>query len=182
MIPVVWILALNALCVPAAIVLQRFWLRAHPVRADLPAQGSAARCTLVSCLALWLAGSIGGFSWGFPALLPIFHGIFLGAQGLVYIAVFCVSESGRRYYLLEQLDRQPGITPEALAATYPDRDILERRLARLLAWGVISRRDDRCRLQKRSSYYYSLFFRLWGKCLGFTWFRELRAGHSSMKK
>ena len=165
-----WLLFLNGLCLPMAVLGHRRMLQKHPEWIKEPAQGVAFRHAVIAAGVLWVVGSAGAGLWGFTVWVVVYHAIFLGAQVAVYLAFFCVSESGRRYYLLVCLHREPGLTESELAERYPNEGILARRLERLLAWGVVRRVDAGYLLVKRSSYHSARFFYIWGRILGFRWF------------
>lgn len=164
-------LLLAAAHVPLSLLLNRLTLKLRPQKRDLPAQGTFFKSAL---LALLLLGSLCPFLLGEGPrerfLWSLYVVVLLGCQCLVFISVMCVSESGRRFFLLVRIAANPGVGLEALKASYRGDDMLTIRRERLVHWGVMEARAGRLVLKKRSAYLYSLFFYLWGRLLGFRWF------------
>lgn len=152
-----------------SLLLSRMLLAVFPWRRDHPAQGTF---TLAAVLA-WavglvlvcglLEGPVAERLWWLAYL-----GALLGAAAVVMISVLCVSESGRRFYLLHLIESGVASLPE-LRARYGHDHMLEARLERLLRWRVLRESAGRYYLVKWTAYAYSRFFHLWGRLLGFQW-------------
>jgi hypothetical protein len=166
-------LAALATYLPLVLVLHAAWYRINPALQKVPAQGPAIQ--VVAAVAVAVVGFLG-------LVLPqdeewISHLLF-AAFGLASLATFyfsflCVSESGRRYFLLTLLARSDhDLSRDELAAMYGKDYMIEVRLGRLLAWGVVSEVDGRLFLRKRAFYIYSAFFHGWARLLGYRWFQE----------
>ncbi len=96
--------------------------------------------------------------------------VILGCEALVLISLFCVSESGRRFYLISLIDREENPRLSSLKVHYGRRQMLERRLERLRAWNVLRETGGQWVLQRRGAWLYSFFFYAWGRLLGYKWF------------
>lgn len=166
-------LAVLALYLPVVLVSHALWYRRAPELQTHPAQGPAIK----------VVG--GGAALVFAVLavaLPkeaeyLSHLLFacasLVALGTFYFTFLCVSESGRRYYLLTLLARTPKpLSRDELAALYGKDYMIDVRLGRLLTWGVVTESNDQIVLQKRSFYLYSSFFYGWALLLGYKWFEK----------
>jgi hypothetical protein len=147
----------------------RLLLRISPWRREHPAQGTV---TLAAVAALILDLML------VPVLFPgtlvertlwiIYMGMLLSAMALVWISLTCVSESGRRFYLLHLIDTGMRSIRQ-LRACYGQKEMLTIRIERLLKWQVIVERDGRYYLRRYTAYLYARFFHLWGELLGFRW-------------
>ena len=91
-------------------------------------------------------------------------------MALVYISILCVSESGRRFYLMHLIEQSGGMSLAALRKAYGQEHMLGVRLDRLTTWKLIRETDSRYRLVRIAPYLYSRFFHLWGRLLGIRWF------------
>jgi hypothetical protein len=93
--------------------------------------------------------------------------------GTFYFTFLCVSESGRRYYLLRILNESTeGLSKTQLHQLYGKQYMIDIRLTRLLAWGVVEQIGERLVLRKKSFYVYSMFFYAWARLLGYRWFTQ----------
>ena len=163
------LLLVVALYALATLLFSRLLLWIFPWRRDHPAQGTF---TLAALLALGLAlASAYGLSEG-PLADRLgwlaYLAVLLGSAALVMISVLCVSESGRRFYLLHLIDSGVGSLTE-LRARYGHEHMMEARLERLLKWRVLRESVGRLQMVKWTAYAYSRFFHLWGRLLGFHW-------------
>jgi hypothetical protein len=168
-------LAVLALYLPLVLLFHLVWYRLAPELKDAPAQGPAIK----------VVGAGAGIVFGALALLlpfdaEYFSHLLFAIFGIVSLATFyftflCVSESGRRYYLLTLLARTPTpLSRDELASLYGKDYMIEVRLGRLLTWGVVSELDGNVTLKKYSFYLYSAFFYGWACLLGYRWFEKQR--------
>ena len=139
------------------------WRRSHPAQGTFTLAALAALAGVLSVMVLFSGSPLFDESW----LLLYLTGL-LGAAALVMISVLCVSESGRRFYLLHLIEGGIRSLPQ-LRERYNHDHMLETRLERLLKWRVLEDRGGRYWLVRWSAYWYSQFFRLWGRLLGFHW-------------
>jgi small-conductance mechanosensitive channel len=171
------LLFLLFLYIPATLLVNRLILFARPSRRHLPAQGTIAAS---ACAALVLVALAGGVLLGSSLSEKIvwmgYLLILLGCGALIYVSVMCVSESGRRFYLMSLIEKSSGMTSNELQNIYGKDHMLTVRLERLCAWGVLVKSGDGYQLKKVSAFYYSRIFYLWGILLGFSWFRQVSAG------
>lgn len=147
----------------------RLLLMIFPWRRQHPAQGTfaiAAVCSLIMLLCpipFMVAGTLfEKVLWG------VYTGTILGAMAAILISILCVSESGRRFYLLHMIESGVASLAE-LRSRYGHQHMVGLRLERLLKWGVVEERDGRYRMVRWSAYVYAKFFHLWGRLLGFHW-------------
>lgn len=158
---------------PIVFALHAAWYRLQPSLQSLPAQGPAIKVVgagailIISALALILPRDA---EW-IPHIL--FSGLGIASLGTFYFTFLCVSESGRRYFLLTLLARsEKPMSREELAAQYGKDYMIEVRLGRLITWGVVEESNGRLFLRKQSFYVYSAFFHLWAQLLGYRWFNR----------
>ena len=157
--------------VPLSLLLNRLQLRVVPARKTAPAQGTILRSSLASTGILALCGYFLFPGSAADRLFPLLYLlVLLACCALVFVSVMCVSESGRRFYLMNLIDRGAAVDREGLRACYTREHMLSIRLQRLCAWGVLKYKDKRYYLVRPSAYLYSAFFHLWGRLLGFKWF------------
>jgi hypothetical protein len=163
--------ALLVLYIPVTLSLNRLQLRVRPAARNRPGQGPVLLSGLASLAACLAAGAVLlGDSSAEKLLWTGYLGLLLACALLVFLSVMCVSESGRRFYLMHLVDRHPGMRPGALKAAYGRDHMLDVRLERLCSWKVLQRHGDRYFLAKHSAYLAARFFELWGRLLGFRWF------------
>jgi hypothetical protein len=148
----------------------RLQLLLLPAMREKPGQGvftrsAAAGFVVLMLLGLWLTGPEPSLAERAAHL-----GLLLGCEALVLVSLFCVSESGRRFYLMSLIDREKELRLSSLKDRYGRREMLDRRLDRLTAWNVLAKKDHRWFLRRRSAWWYSLFFFRWGRLLGYKWF------------
>lgn len=148
----------------------RLQLAMIPAWREQPGQGvftrsAAAGFVVLMLLGLWLTGPEPSHAERAAHL-----GLLLGCEALVLVSLFCVSESGRRFYLMSLIDRERELRLSSLKDRYGRREMLDRRLDRLTAWNVLARKNQRWFLRRRSAWWYSLFFFGWGRLLGYKWF------------
>ncbi|NBD39206.1 MAG: hypothetical protein GVY10_11620 [Verrucomicrobia bacterium] len=168
----------DLLSVPAVLLLYpafvaagtRLQLGLRPALREKPGQGvftrsAAAGFGVLFLIGLWLTGPD-------PSLpeRAAHLGLLLGCEALVLVSLFCVSESGRRFYLMSLIDRERELRLSSLKDHYGRREMLNRRLDRLTTWHVLARKDQRWFLRRQSAWWYSLFFYGWGRLLGYKWF------------
>ena len=160
-----------ALYLPTVLLLHAAWYRLNPALKDMPAQGPAIKVVAFGALTLLivLAFVLDGDSEWLSHLL--FACIGLASLATFYFSFLCVSESGRRYFLLTLLARSDRpLSREQLAARYGKDYMIDVRLARMIAWGVVDESNGRLFLRKRSFFIYSAFFHTWARLLGYRWF------------
>lgn len=160
---------------PAVFLLHIAWYRWNPGLKSLPAQGPAAK--VVAVASVIVLGCVG-------ALIPrdnewlshlVFAALALVSLATFYFTFLCVSESGRRYYLLSVLQKSgTGLSRQDLLRIYGKEYMIEIRLARLVAWRVVERMNDRLILRKKTFYISSMCFYLWARMLDYRWFPEDR--------
>lgn len=139
------------------------WRRQHPAQGTF---GIAAVCSLIMLLCL-ISFVVGGTLFE-KVLWVVYAGANLGAMAAILISILCVSESGRRFYLLHMIESGVASLAE-LRSRYGHQHMVALRLERLLKWGVVEERDGRYRVVRWSAYVYAKFFHLWGRLLGFHW-------------
>ena len=155
---------------PLTVLLSRLQLSVFPAWKSLPAQGTVTRSAFGACVLLLIpAWCLLGDSLGGRTIWLLYTGIILFCFLLLYVSVMCVSESGRRFYFMVLIEKAGGATRQEFQAAYGKTHMLAVRLERLLSWGVLHKSGQVYRLQRRSAYWYSRFFELWGKLLGFNW-------------
>lgn len=168
-------LALALLYFPLTVLLNRLQLVFFPKRKSLPAQGTIARSAILALVLLLLAsGLLLGVTLQEKLLWTAYSATVLGCFLLLYISVMCVSESGRRFYFMVLVEKSDGSTRSALQAAYGREHMLAVRLQRLVTWGVLQENGRNYILRRRSAYWYSRFFQLWGRLLGFDWLEQGR--------
>lgn len=152
-----------------ALLLSRVLLRVSRWRRDHPAQGTFTRAAVLAMVIL-LAASFGLFEGPLAERLLwlAYLAGLLGPMAVVMISVLCVSESGRRFYLLHLIDSGVESLAE-LRERYGHEHMVEARLERLLKWRVLRQEAGRVWMEKGTAYAYSMFFHLWGRLLGFHW-------------
>lgn len=157
---------------PLTILINRIQLSLFPRRKSLPAQGTIARSAVLALvLLLPLNCLLLGNSLSEKFLWLAYSAIILGCLMLLYISVMCVSESGRRFYFMVLIEKAGSTSMETLQAAYGREHMLAVRLDRLTTWGVFRKSGDAYFLQRRPAYWYSRFFQIWGRVLGFDWFK-----------
>ncbi|MEX0332235.1 MAG: hypothetical protein AB3N64_12510 [Puniceicoccaceae bacterium] len=158
---------------PLTVGLNRLQLKLFPERKSLPGQGTIARSAFFALLLLLVvAGFLLGDSASEKALWLVYSVITLVCLLLLYISVMCVSESGRRFYFMLLVEQAGSISRKELQAAYGKQHMLSVRLERLSTWGVVAKSGSSYFLRRRSAYWYSQFFHLWGSLLGFKWFHQ----------
>jgi hypothetical protein len=162
-----------AVYLPIVFALHAAWYRMDPSLQKSPAQGPAIKVVgfgailIVALLAVLLPRDA---EW-LPHML--FSGLGIASLGTFYFTFLCVSESGRRYFLLTLLARsEKPLSRDELAARYGKDYMIEVRLGRLITWGVVEESNGRLFLKKQSFYIYSAFFHLWAQLLGYRWFNR----------
>jgi len=161
---------LLVLYLPVTVLVNRLQLLVLPQKRDLPAQGTILRSALITLVLFMALGAwTTGDAIGEKLLWLSYLGLTLGCGLLVYVSIMCVSESGRRFYLMDLVQQTPGISLEELKNRYGRDHMLSIRLQRLCTWKVLNSNGSVYRLSKISAYLYSRAFQLWGQLLGFTW-------------
>ena len=164
-------LVLLLLYLPVTVLINRLRLSVSPRRREAPAQGTVTSSALLAlCLFLVAGGFLIGDDPGSRIFWLAYLTLVLGSVMLIYVSVMCVSESGRRFYLMHLIEKAGGIRMETLRAAYGREHMLELRLHRLCLWNVLRKVDSRYILVRKSAYLYSLFFYVLGRILGFRWF------------
>jgi hypothetical protein len=162
-----------AFYLPAVLFLHAAWYRMNPGLKNSPAQGPAIKVVAFGalCILVTLAVALPQDAEWLSHLL--FACVGLASLATFYFSFLCVSESGRRYFLLTLLARngQP-LSREELAALYGKDYMIDVRLGRMITWGVIEETGGRLFLRKQSFYIYSAFFHTWAKLLGYRWFER----------
>jgi hypothetical protein len=159
------------LYLPLVLFVHAAWYRVAPELKQGHAQGPAIKVTGFVAVAMLVVLAV---------LLPrdgewlshlAFAVLALASLVTFYFTFFCISESGRRYYMVALLaGNPPGLTREALAQHYGKDYMVDVRLARLLSWGVIQESQGKLILRKWSFYGYSAFCYYWARLLRFNWF------------
>jgi hypothetical protein len=167
-------LAWLAAYLPVVFVLHAVWLRLRPALKTAPAQAVAFQAAF---------GMVGVFLFGIGWTLRddpecashlLFAFLGLGFLGGFYFLFICLSESGRRYFLLTLLARaESPLSKQELADRYGKDYIIEIRLNRLLAWGTIEEANGRLYMKKWSFYLYCSFFHKWAQLLGYRWLERV---------
>jgi hypothetical protein len=137
-----------------------------------PAQGAALlAAAAATLLATALAGTL---LWDEPSFGPGLVYAFLGCGsiGYIYFVMFCNTESGRRYHVLKLLLARGSMSEQSLRARYSKQYIINKRLERLLHWGILDKKDGRLVVRKKMPLWGSLFFHTWARLLRFEWFPE----------
>jgi hypothetical protein len=169
---VLYFLLLVVLDLPLTILVNRLQLRLLPARQELPGQGTIVRSSLFVFFILSLAGaSVLGATGAEKGLWLVYLSVVLLCEMLVFVSVMCVSESGRRFYFMSLIEKAGILNREDLQEAYGKKHMLSIRIERLSKWGVLQEIPSGYVLKRRVAYYYSLFFQLWGRLLGFDWFR-----------
>lgn len=169
---IVTFLALAAY-LPVVLGMHAIWYRVQPNLRDSPAQGPAIKVVGAGAVLISLTLVL-----ALPRDGEFLSHLLFAAIGLVSLATFyftflCVSESGRRYFLLTLLNRtQTPLSRDGLADLYGKDYMIDIRLGRLLTWGVVSEAEGKIVLQKQSFYLYSSFFYVWARILGYQWFQK----------
>jgi len=164
------VLILTGLYFPLTVGVNRLQVTVFPYKKILPAQGTFLVSGVLGLLVCLLAGLIViGGSLSEKLLWSVYLAAILGCALLVFMSIMCVSESGRRFFLMDLIDKRSGLTLEALKASYGRQHMLAVRLERLCIWNVVHKRGDRYFLVRRTAYLASVFFLLWGRLLGFHW-------------
>lgn len=162
---------------PATLLIHRTWYRLKPTLKQAHAQGPA-----IKVVAAVATGSLVFLAVALPRDTEyLSHMAFallaLTSLGAFYFSFLCVSESGRRYYMLALLAaNQVGLSRDELATRYSKDYMIDVRLARLLAWHVIEEREGKLILSKWSFYASSAFCYYWAKLLCFNWFDSVNSG------
>lgn len=167
--------AILGLYLPLVFLLHAATYRLQPEKRSVPAQGPAIKA--VGFAALMAVATL-------SFILPrdgeffshlLFAAIVIASLGTFYFSFLCVSESGRRYFLLTLLARsERPLSKEELAALYGKDYMIDVRLGRMITWGVIDDTSGRLFLKKQSFYIYSTFFHLWAQLLGYQWFNRTK--------
>jgi hypothetical protein len=161
------ILMLVAGALPLTLLVHLLLCRWYCKRGQRPTQGSALAAAVFTTAVT--TGVSGLLSWGrVPFWPPVLYSTLLsGAAAYVYFVMFCNTESGRRYHVLEILADSPGINPEEVHAAYSTTHVLGKRLERMCRWGILEERAGRVRIRKRSSVWVARMFAWWGRLLTF---------------
>jgi hypothetical protein len=164
-----------AVYLPFVFLLHSASYRVNPSLRESPAQGPAFKVVAAGALIfLALLAVILPFDGEWVSHL-IFAVLGLACLGTFYFTFICVSESGRRYFLLTLLERSNRpLTREELAALYGKDYMIDVRLERLVTWGVVEENKGRLLLRKKSFFLYSSFFHAWARVLGYQWFERQR--------
>jgi hypothetical protein len=165
------LLLLTALYFPVTLLVNRALLAVFPQLRQGPAQGIIAMASLLSFLAFVAAGAwILGKGPAGIVVWAVYLAIVIGCMALVYVSTLCVSESGRRFYLMHLIEQSGGMPLEALRKAYTRDHMLSIRIDRLMAWKILEKSDSHYRLVRISPYLYSRCFHIWGRLLGIKWF------------
>jgi hypothetical protein len=139
----------------------------------IPSQGLATKVVVFQYLVAMLIGAAAWFS-GYLSLGWLLY-LLIATSGVSYCywGLLVLTESGRRYIILERVDRQPGLQKADILGAYNAPLIVDLRLARLLHWRSIQRQGDRyvgrpCFLTKMSK-----LILLWARLLSFSWTRRV---------
>ena len=126
----------------------------------------AALGSVLTVMILFLAAAW----WNSPASLArlVYMGLAMSALGHAYFLMFCNSETGRRYYLMNLLVGQSRAENE-LRELYGRDYIIRMRLERLLHWRMIREESGRLRLVRKNSLLFSKLHRAWARFLRFDW-------------
>ena len=160
---------------PLVFLLHAAWYRLDPALQKAPAQGPAIKAVAICALAVFgiLAAVLPRDDERISHLL--FAALGVASLGTFYFTFLCVSESGRRYFLLTLLARsEHPLSQDELAALYGKDYMIDVRLGRMIAWGVVEETNGRLFLKKRSFYLYSAFFHAWARLLGYRWFERTK--------
>jgi len=160
-----------ALYMPLVLILHATWYRVNPKLKEGPAQGPAVQCVGISAIAILVVLALvlqRDDEW---LSHLAFAAIALASLATFYFTFLCVSESGRRYYLLRLVNQsRTGLTNDELATLYGKDYMIDVRLSRLLTWVVVEEKDGTLVLRKWSFYVYSSVFYFWARLLGYRWF------------
>jgi hypothetical protein len=160
---------------PMVLALHAGWYRMNPKLKEGPAQGPAIQCVGLAAAAILAVLALVLPPDGEWLSHLIFAGLALASLGTFYFSFLCVSESGRRYYLLVLLANSgAGLSKDELARLYGKDYMIDVRLSRLLAWGVVEEAQGKLILRKWSFYAYSSFFCAWARLLGYRWLEDPR--------
>lgn len=156
---------------PVTLLINRLYLLVFPARRDAPGQGSITASAILSLFMALLFGlSCLGDSLPDKVIWFFYLAVVVGSMAMVYVSVLCVSESGRRFYLMHLIADSGGIQREDLRRAYTSTHMMDIRLQRLTTWKVLEKNGSRYRLRRKTAWLYSSFFHWWGRLLGFTWF------------
>lgn len=138
-----------------------------------PSQGLATKVVFAHLMAVWAAGAA---AWQ-VGLVAIEWSAYLALAGAglsyCYWGLLVLTESGRRYIILEKVDRMEGVRKADIMKTYNAAHIVEHRLSRLVHWGAIEQRGEHyvsrpCFLATMSG-----LIRCWARMLNFAWTRRV---------
>jgi len=96
--------------------------------------------------------------------------ICLLCVGYCYWSLICLSESGRRYHIVQLVNNGSARRFQDLARLYGCNTIVDERLKRLEQWSEIIRRNDRIFCTRGRLYKASIIVYAWARVLGFRWF------------
>lgn len=99
----------------------------------------------------------------------IYWVIVFGVTGNIYFLFICVTESGRRYYLVKLLMQYQRLTKEDFIRLYGHDYIIQMRLERIIAWGIVDENNEVITVRKGGLYWITRCIYWWSKLLGFSW-------------
>jgi hypothetical protein len=164
MIP--WILL--SLFLPSVLAVHTVASRSCPSLRDVYRRHRAALGSVLAVMILFTAAAWAASPPADSFAVAVYMVLAMSALGHAYFLMFCNSETGRRYYLMNLLAAQPR-TENELRALY-DRDyIIRMRVERLLHWQMIQEESGRLRLIRKNSLLFSKLHRAWARLLRFEW-------------
>jgi len=145
----------------------------------VPTQGIALKAVLLGILIIlsvigvtcWRSGL--SFAWG------VWAGIVLGGLAYCYWSLICLTESGRRYMIVELVAANPGITAVEIVNQYNRKQIISVRLDRLEHWGTLKRDGNRYTPRTTLMLTASGLVQSWASLLGFEWSRSFHRPHNN---
>jgi hypothetical protein len=169
------------LFLPLVVVLHRIGQKKAERRAGhvVPTQGIALKAVL---LAIFVMLSVIGFiCWGTGLALAwgLWAGIVLGGLAYCYWSLICLTESGRRYMIVELVAANPGITAMQIVNQYNRKQIIAVRLDRLEHWGTLRRDGNRYKPRATFMLTASGLVQRWASLLGFEWSRSFDHPHNN---
>ncbi len=156
---------------PAVLVAHVAISRARRSNREQPAQGAAGLAVVLTTITYVYYLVITAWHRQDPLPTVIYTAICFSLLGYIYFAMFCNTESGRRYHVVRLVSQHGGMTEQELRSAYSAKYMIEVRLERLLKWGVVAEKDGRLRVRKRTSVWVCYVFYGWSRVLGFTWRR-----------
>jgi hypothetical protein len=151
-----------------ALLASRVLVVIFPRRRDQPGQGTFTLAALMASLAFVITSIV--FFHPIWEWLP-FHALLAACLSALFISTLCVSESGRRFFLMTLIESKAAVTRSDLARRYGRDQMLELRLERLVQWDVLHKdaQTQRYQLRKLSAWLYSMIFALWARMLKINW-------------